>query len=90
MFLLQQLSEDDKDSEDPSGGAAKSKKKRKKKKKTEEEVASEAQAQASAPLVNAVPKPQELPVLASKKQQNPSISSSQSRFHSFYSPPTFL
>ncbi|XP_018553528.1 metadherin a isoform X3 [Lates calcarifer] len=74
-----QLSEDDKDSEDPSGGAAKSKKKRKKKKKTEEEVASEAQAQASAPLVNAVPKPQELPVLASKKQQNPSISSSQKK-----------
>lgn len=39
-----QVSEDEKDIEDPSGGAAKSKKKRKKKKKTEEEDASEAQA----------------------------------------------
>nr|XP_019957588.1 PREDICTED: protein LYRIC isoform X2 [Paralichthys olivaceus] len=70
------ISEDEKDAEDPSGGAAKSKKKKKKKKKAEEEAASEAQVVSPAPLVNAAPKPQELPVTASKKQ-NPSISSSQ-------------
>ncbi|XP_026203221.1 metadherin a isoform X2 [Anabas testudineus] len=67
---------DEKDPEDPSEGAAKSKKKRKKKKKTEEEAAAEAQMESPALLVNAVPKPQELPALASKKQ-NPSISSPQ-------------
>lgn len=36
--MLSQVSEDEKDAEDPSGGAAKSKKKRKKKKKAEEEA----------------------------------------------------
>ncbi|KAK2830417.1 hypothetical protein Q5P01_018348 [Channa striata] len=66
-------SEDEKDIEDPSGGAAKSKKKRKKKKKTEEEAASEAQTVSPAPVVNAGSKPQELPLVASKKQ-NPNIS----------------
>ena len=44
LFLSWQVSEDDKDAEDPSGGAAKSKKKRKKKKKTEEEAAPDTQA----------------------------------------------
>ncbi|XP_040910034.1 metadherin a isoform X2 [Toxotes jaculatrix] len=80
------VSEDEKDTEDPSGGAAKSKKKRKKKKKTEEEAASEAQVVSTAPLVNAVPKPQEIPVLASKKQ-NPSISSSQKKSEQIVEPP---
>lgn len=42
--MLSQVSEDEKDTEDPAGGAAKSKKKRKKKKKAEEEATSEAQA----------------------------------------------
>ncbi|XP_073319101.1 metadherin a isoform X2 [Pagrus major] len=72
------VSEDEKDVEDPSGGAAKSKKKRKKKKKTEEEATSEAQ------TVNAAP--QELPVLASKKQ-NPSVSSSQKKPEQIVEPP---
>ncbi|XP_034455574.1 metadherin a isoform X1 [Hippoglossus hippoglossus] len=70
------VSEDEKDAEDSSGAAAKSKKKRKKKKKAEEEAASEAQVVSTAPLVNAAAKPQELPVMASKKP-NPSISSAQ-------------
>ncbi|XP_023268055.1 protein LYRIC-like isoform X1 [Seriola lalandi dorsalis] len=80
------VSEDEKDTEDPSGGAAKSKKKRKKKKKTEEEAASEPQVVSAAPLVNAGPKPQELPVMASKKL-NPSISSSQKKSEQTAEPP---
>uniref|UniRef100_A0A8C4HRX5 Metadherin a n=1 Tax=Dicentrarchus labrax TaxID=13489 RepID=A0A8C4HRX5_DICLA len=72
------LSEDEKDTEDPSSGASKSKKKRKKKKKAEEETATEAQPVSSAP--------QELPVLASKKQ-NPSISSSQKKSEQIAEPP---
>lgn len=71
------VSEDEKDTDDPAGGAAKSKKKRKKKKKTEEE-ASEAQTVSAVPLVSTIPKPQEPPALASKKQ-NPSISTSQKK-----------
>lgn len=43
IFFFWQVSEDEKDAEDPADGAAKSKKKRKKKKKTEEEATSEAQ-----------------------------------------------
>ncbi|XP_020490367.1 metadherin a isoform X2 [Labrus bergylta] len=80
------VSEDEKDAEDPSDGAAKSKKKRKKKKKTEEESAPEAQTLSTAPLVDTVVKPQELPVLASKKQ-NPSISSSQKKSEPTVEPP---
>ncbi|XP_042362429.1 metadherin a isoform X2 [Plectropomus leopardus] len=80
------VSEDEKDTEDPSGGAAKSKKKRKKKKKTEEEAASEAQLVSTTPPVNTVPKLQEPPVLASKKQ-NPSISSSQKKPEQTVEPP---
>ncbi|XP_071355783.1 metadherin a isoform X2 [Trachinotus anak] len=79
------VTEDEKDTEDPSGGAAKSKKKRKKKKKTEEEAAPEPQLVSTAPVVNAVPKPQELPVMASKKQ-NP-ISSSQKKSEQIVEPP---
>ncbi|XP_074543049.1 metadherin a [Halichoeres trimaculatus] len=67
------VSEDEKDTEDPADGAAKSKKKRKKKKKAEEEATSEAQMSSAAPPVETVTKPQELPMLASKKQ-NSSIS----------------
>ncbi|KAF3707412.1 Protein LYRIC Lysine-rich CEACAM1 co-isolated protein Metadherin Metastasis adhesion protein [Channa argus] len=66
-------SEDEKDIEDPSGGTAKSKKRRKKKKKTEEDAASEAQTVGPAPLVSTGSKPQELPLLASKKP-NPNMS----------------
>ncbi|KAM6974553.1 metadherin a isoform 2-T2 [Tautogolabrus adspersus] len=80
------VSEDEKDAEDPSDGAAKSKKKRKKKKKTDEESAPEAQTMSTAPLVDTVAKPQELPVLASKKQ-NPSISSSQKKSEQTVEPP---
>ncbi|XP_060948456.1 metadherin a isoform X2 [Limanda limanda] len=80
------VSEDDKDAEDSSGGAAKSKKKRNKKKKAEEEAASEAQVVSTAPLVNAAPKPQELPVMASKKP-NPSISSAQKMSEQIAEPP---
>ncbi|XP_059205571.1 metadherin a isoform X2 [Centropristis striata] len=80
------MSEDEKDTDDASSGAAKSKKKRKKKKKTEEEAASEAQTVSTVPLVNAVPKPQEPPVMASKKQ-NPSISSSQKKSEQPVEPP---
>ncbi|XP_026156518.1 metadherin a isoform X2 [Mastacembelus armatus] len=80
------VSEDDKDSEDPSGGAAKSKKRKKKKKKTEEEAASESQMVSSALLVNAVPKPQELPIQASKKQ-NPNIPPSQKKPEQIMEPP---
>lgn len=80
-----QVSDDEKDAEDPSGGAAKSKKKRKKKKKTEEEAASEAQTVSTAPIVNAVPKPQELPV--SSKKQNTSISSAQKKSEQIVEPP---
>ncbi|XP_069032743.1 metadherin a isoform X3 [Embiotoca jacksoni] len=80
------VSEDEKDTEDPSGGAAKSKKKRKKKKKTEEEAASDPQTVSTVPLVNAVPKPQELPVLPSKKQ-NASISSSHKKSEQIVEPP---
>nr|XP_020452996.1 protein LYRIC isoform X1 [Monopterus albus] len=80
------VSEDEKDTEDASGGATKSKKKRKKKKKTDEEAAAEAQMVSSVPLVSAVPKLQELPVLASKKQ-NPSISSSQKKPEQIVEPP---
>ncbi|XP_038581824.1 metadherin a isoform X2 [Micropterus salmoides] len=85
------VSEEEKGTEDPSGGAAKSKKKRKKKKKTEEEDASEAQARSikmtnTAPLVNTEPKPQEPPVLASKKQI-PSISSTQKISEQIAEPP---
>ncbi|CAJ1083443.1 metadherin a isoform X1 [Xyrichtys novacula] len=68
------VSEDEKDTEDPSDGAAKSKKKRKKKKKTEEEATPESQMVSTMPLVDTVTKTQEPPVLASKKQ-NQSISS---------------
>ncbi|KAF3833923.1 hypothetical protein F7725_025127 [Dissostichus mawsoni] len=80
------VSEDEKDADDVAGGAAKSKKSKKKKKKSDEEAASEAQASykkkqkamvSTVPLVN-TPKPQEPPLLTSKKQ-NPSISSSQSK-----------
>ncbi|KAK1880507.1 Leucine-rich repeat and fibronectin type III domain containing protein 1-like protein [Dissostichus eleginoides] len=71
------VSEDEKDADDVAGGAAKSKKSKKKKKKSDEEAASEAQMVSTVPLVN-TPKPQEPPVLTSKKQ-NPSISSSQSK-----------
>lgn len=78
------VSEDEKDTEDPAGGAAKSKKRRRKKKKTEEEAASEAQTVSAAPPT--VPKPQELPVLASKKQ-NPNISSSQKKSEQIVEPP---
>ncbi|XP_070778342.1 metadherin a [Enoplosus armatus] len=78
------VSEDEKDTEDPSGGAAKSKRKRKKKKKTEEEAASEAQMANTAPLVNTEPK--EPPVLASKKP-NPNISSSQKKSEQIVEPP---
>ncbi|XP_062291556.1 metadherin a isoform X3 [Scomber scombrus] len=77
------VSEDEKDSEDPAGGAAKSKKRRRKKKKTEEEAASEAQTASTVPQV---PKPQELPAPASKKQ-NPSISSSQKKSEQVVEPP---
>ncbi|XP_053302194.1 metadherin a isoform X1 [Pleuronectes platessa] len=80
------VSEDEKDAEDSSGGAAKSKKKRKKKKKADEEAASEAQVVSTAPLVNAAPKPQELPVMASKKP-NPSISSAQKMSEQIVEPP---
>ncbi|XP_070701968.1 metadherin a [Pempheris klunzingeri] len=80
------VSEDEKDTEDPSGGANKSKKKRKKKKKTEAEAASDTQMESTAPLVNTAPKPQELPVLASKKQ-NPIISSSQKKPEQTVDPP---
>lgn len=83
--LPNKVSEDEKDAEDPSGGAAKSKKKKKKKKKTEEEAASEAQTVSTAPMVNAVPKPQELPVLS--KKQNTSISSSQKKTEQIVEPP---
>ncbi|XP_034400710.1 metadherin a isoform X2 [Cyclopterus lumpus] len=78
--------EDEKDTDEPSGGADKSKKKRKKKKKTEEETASEAQTVSTVTLVNARPKPQELPVLATKKQ-NPSASSSQKKSEQTVEPP---
>lgn len=44
VSLLWQVSENEKETEDPAGGAAKSKKKKKKKKNTEEEAASVAQA----------------------------------------------
>ncbi|XP_032390897.1 metadherin a [Etheostoma spectabile] len=77
--------EDEKDTDDPSGGAAKSKKNRKKKKKTEEEAASEAQTGSPVPLVHTVPKPQEPPELASKKQ-NPSISSAQKKSEQIVEP----
>ncbi|KAM7373233.1 hypothetical protein PAMP_008103 [Pampus punctatissimus] len=80
------VSEDEKDTEDPSEGAAKSKKKRKKKKKTEGEAASEAQTVSTVPLVNTAPKPQELPMLTSKKQ-NSSISSSQKKSEQIVEPP---
>ncbi|XP_039977445.1 metadherin a isoform X2 [Xiphias gladius] len=80
------ISEDEKETDDPSGKAAKSKKRRKKKKKTEEEAASKAQVVSTASLVNAVPKPQELPVLASKKQ-NPSTSSFQKKSEQIVEPP---
>ncbi|XP_029299472.1 metadherin a isoform X2 [Cottoperca gobio] len=72
------VSEEEKDTDDLASEAAKSKKKRKKKKKSEEEAASEAQIVSTVLLVNTVPKPQEPPVLASKKQ-NPSISSAQKK-----------
>ncbi|XP_051927131.1 protein LYRIC-like isoform X2 [Hippocampus zosterae] len=58
------------DSDDPAEGAAKSKKKRKKKTASKEEGIPEAQA------VNSLPKPEDLPVAASKK---PSISSTRKR-----------
>ncbi|AWP21616.1 putative protein LYRIC-like [Scophthalmus maximus] len=84
--LPNKVSEDEKDTEDPSGGAAKSKKKRKKKKKTEEEAASEDQVVSIAPQVNAVSKPQELPVMALKKQ-NPILPSSQKMTEQTVEPP---
>ncbi|XP_008299232.1 metadherin a isoform X2 [Stegastes partitus] len=84
--LPNKVSEDEKDAEDPSGGASKSKKKRKKKKKSEEEAASEAQKVSTAPIVNAAPKLQELPVQSSKKQ-NTSISSSQKKSEQTVEPP---
>lgn len=80
------VSEDEKDTADPSGGADKSKKKRKKKKTTEEEAASEAQTVSPVPLVNAKPKHQEPPVLATKKP-NPSASSSQKKSEQTVEPP---
>ncbi|XP_023134550.2 metadherin a isoform X1 [Amphiprion ocellaris] len=85
QLLPNKVSEDVKDAEDPSGGAAKSKKKRKKKKKTEEEAASEAQTVSTAAIVNAVTKPQELPVLS--KKQNTSISSAQKKSEQIVEPP---
>ncbi|XP_029976273.1 metadherin a [Salarias fasciatus] len=78
------VSEDEKDNGDPSGGAAKSKKKRKKKKTAEEE--------ADIKMVNPAPpgpaalKPQELPVLSSKKQ-NTIISSTQKKSEPTAEPP---
>uniref|UniRef100_UPI0037E7CF72 metadherin a n=1 Tax=Semicossyphus pulcher TaxID=241346 RepID=UPI0037E7CF72 len=80
------VSEDEKDAEDPADGAAKSKKKRKKKKKTEEESSSEAKTVSTPPLVETATKPQELPVLASKKQ-NPTVSSSQKKPEPTVEPP---
>ncbi|KAK9526797.1 hypothetical protein VZT92_015478 [Zoarces viviparus] len=80
------VSEDEKDTDDPSGGADKSKKKRKKKKKTEEEAAAEAQTVSTVTPVNAKPKPQEPPVMAAKKQ-NPSTSSSQKKSEQTAEPP---
>ncbi|XP_068584547.1 metadherin a isoform X2 [Cebidichthys violaceus] len=80
------VSEDEKDTDDPSGGADKSKKKRKKKKKTEEEAAADAQMVSTVTPVNAKPKPQEPPVLATKKQ-NPSTSSSQKKSEQIAEPP---
>ncbi|XP_041867330.1 metadherin a isoform X2 [Melanotaenia boesemani] len=77
------VSDDEKNADDPSGGAAISKKKRKKKKKTEEEAASDAQ---TASAVNAVTKPQEVPLLPTKKQ-NTSISSSQKKSEQIVEPP---
>lgn len=84
--VLNKVTEDEKDADDPSGEAAKSKKKRKKKKKTEDEAVSGAQTVSTAPLVSTVPKAQEPPVLASKKQ-NPSISSSQKKSEQTVEPP---
>ncbi|XP_041664691.1 metadherin a isoform X2 [Cheilinus undulatus] len=84
--VAHKVSEDEKDAEDPSDGAAKSKKKRKKKKKADEEAAAEVQTLSTAPQVDTVTKPQELPVLSSKKQ-NTSISSSQKKSEQTVEPP---
>ncbi|XP_034560577.1 metadherin a isoform X2 [Notolabrus celidotus] len=79
------VSEDEKDTEDPSDGAAKSKKKKKKKKKTEDEATSEAPMLTPAPLVE-TDTPLELPMLVSIKQ-NPSISTSQKKSEPTVEPP---
>ncbi|XP_029920024.1 metadherin a [Myripristis murdjan] len=83
--VLNKVSEDEKETEDPAGGAAKSKKKRRKKKKTEEEAA--------APVTsiinlkpNTIPKPQELPVVASNKQ-SANMPSSQKKSELVMEPP---
>ncbi|XP_008329931.1 metadherin a isoform X2 [Cynoglossus semilaevis] len=68
--ILNKLSEDEKNAIDPSGGAAKTKRRRKKKKTEEEEATSEAQMG-----VSSVNQSQELPAMASKKQ-NLCVSSS--------------
>ncbi|KAM9384653.1 metadherin a [Pholidichthys leucotaenia] len=83
--LPTKVSEDERDAEDPSGGAAKSKKKRKKKKKTEEDSGTDAQVVSTVPVVNVVPKQQELPAVSSLKQ-NTSISSSQKKSEQFAEP----